>query len=172
MGFANAEQTSYVDGARVSARERRLKIAEIVDTLGRIVSGHATFGERTDREPPRLAIPPVQWASTVTARLELFDPDGRPVYGIGSLAVTPERAAAVTTASFFMKADEEVEERVMTIQTSPPQVTGFDGAPLSPAEIDGAVDDMHRYEQALGEGALAQPAAETVAASPTFPATS
>lgn len=40
-----------------------------------------------------------------------------------------------------------------TVTVDPPNVLGYDGAPLAPSQIEGVVDDMRRYQAVLEQSA-------------------
>jgi hypothetical protein len=117
--------------------------------LRSIVSAHAYFDTEAVGSP--MTMPDVGWDETTVAILDLQTTDGREITQKSLRDLDRESHAwAVGTATFDIgNTDWSDLTTAFTIETSPPNVKGYEGTPLTPTQMDGVIGDLTRYEAEL-----------------------
>jgi hypothetical protein len=140
---------SYFNSIRAESRERQRSLMEVIDALRGIVRAHARFdGTGLDAS---MELPAMHWdpdSPEESVWFDVYGPDGNPI-SKEAAGATDDVADAVDSAEFIVSEGRERPRTIMTIETSPPNMRGHDGAPLSSVAINAALIDLHRYEVAL-----------------------
>jgi hypothetical protein len=142
---------SYVDSVRPHLAERDEKVRTVVDMLRRIVLKHAEFDGASLGSP--MVTPSARWSPdtpNVKVWLSLFGLDGGQIDRADVVGI--EDWDLVVGSADFEVSDGWAAIAAMTIEVQPPNVKSYDGSPLTPPQLDGAIADMKRYEDALING--------------------
>lgn len=147
---------SYVDSIRHQVTERNEKARMVVDVLRGIIRDHAIFDHDSEGNP--MGTPSAFWDQErprEVAWLRLYNSDSGQIEEAAVADRRDDKEFAVSCASFVVcELDADLDDEVMTIETLPPNVRGYDGAPLNSSQLDGAIADLRRYEGALKAGRI------------------
>jgi len=139
---------SYADLVRKQLGQRQAKLAAATSIVRRIINEHTLFDDRVLGSP--LRVPPLRWKedrSKECVWLDLLDREGATI-GPSRIADMSDRAAVVGSA-LLQFTDGMNGGTLLAIQMDPPNILGFDTAPLNVPEIGSAIVDLQQYKTAL-----------------------
>jgi hypothetical protein len=144
---------SYVDTVQSQLAERNRRVRIAVD----IVLNHAEFDDSSRGKP--MGTPSARWKEDRLSESVWFSLYGHDHQQIDQAEVArdmDDRDRAVGSADFEfcdnLSTNPIAAITAMTIEIRPPNVRGYDGSPLTSPQIDGAIADLQRYEDALIAG--------------------
>jgi hypothetical protein len=121
--------------------------------LCRIIRNHAKFDDDSSDSP--MKTPAVVWDESKPhdrVWLTLSGYDGKRIRQADIADVAMGVREYMVGYGEFHASDTEGDFRSMVIETRPENVRGYDGRPLTSPQLDGAIADLQRYEDALFNG--------------------
>lgn len=139
---------SYIDSVRPDLLERQQKVETAIGVLRRIVRNHAFF---EDDEPNYMTLRTVTWDASAPGTEAYVSTHGHDGTDIKETDVQDKNTKeySVLSADLNLQVDDADVLTAMTVTVQPPNVLGFDGAPLPNQQLEGAIADLERYEAAL-----------------------
>jgi hypothetical protein len=152
-GIVVSMSESYTDSVRLQLLEREAKVEIAIGMLQQIVRRYSYFEDGSEGNP--LALRSAPWKGDEPGAFVYLDLRSGDDKAIPQADVDPnDKAAAVNFATFELSYDGyKPTKTVMTIETLPPNIVGFDGAPLATDQLDGALADLQYYANALAKSA-------------------
>lgn len=145
---------SYVESVRAQITERNNKTGQAAAMVKNLLDTYGFLADLDGVDPSAgrvFDMPPVSWpepdGSGGGAWLNAYNSDGNRLYEHDILD-QDSPAQSVGHATLMVTIHEDAEE-FFTVSLFPPQVYGYDGAPVPLQQLDGVMHDLTLYEQRI-----------------------
>jgi hypothetical protein len=140
---------SYTDSIIDSAIRREGRVRTAIDLVRGIVRSHIAYDPAgPDPENQPLATTEAEWSDDPAgiAWIQLLDADGT---ALARGDLPPGKESETFTHAEFMVTRGADAVASFTVQTRPPNVFGYDRAPMPTYQIGGVIADLQNFQRSL-----------------------